>query len=57
MAIGLTRWWRENLVDEGRCAVCANTGIFKSAVSGRSLFCLCPNGRGVAQLARRATRR
>lgn len=41
----LDDYWTAHLVDEGLCAICCNRGTFTSQVSGREMFCLCPNGR------------
>ena len=45
----LGEYWADHLVDGGLCAICVNTGMFASAVTGQRMFCVCPNGRGLRE--------
>lgn len=41
----LMAYWAAMLVDEGLCAICCNSGLFTSKVTGKIMSCVCPNGR------------
>ena len=50
-ATALSGYWMVHLVDGGLCAICRNQGRFVSMVTGRKMFCICPNGRGLREMA------